>query len=301
MGRTTRHRLVRRIAVTAATAALAAACSAAPSSPPSPQARPGAPALVSVTSARVDHVLPDDPTRMLFPTAGDETRWTQGLDAFAQQIAYAAASSCARRGGFVLPPELPPPAFIRLFELPDLDFVAHHGFSRSADVPMPAPGPGSAAARTGDAAEIRRCQAEGGAAANTVRKRYTALQQRWFQQLTTLRRDPATLAAFAGLPACLAGQGVQAQSEDDFFAQVDRRVQQAATEADAGREDRALGHAYATCMRPVEDVRVAARERLRTRFLTEHAAELGTLRKTFVPDLHAAEKRYGVVLSFPAP
>ncbi|MFF8381289.1 hypothetical protein ACF07V_34815 [Streptomyces sp. NPDC015661] len=301
MGRTIRRRLVRRIAVTAATAALAAACSAAPAAQPSRQTPPPAPAVVPVTAARVDHVLPDDPTRMLFPTAGDETRWTQGLDAFAQQIAHAAAASCARRDGFALPAELPPPAFIRLFELPDLDFVAQHGFSRSADVPMPPPGPGSATARPGDDAEIRRCQTEGGAAANTVRKPYTPLQQHWFQQLTTLRKDPATLAAFADLPACLAGQGVRAESADDFFAQVDRRVQRAATEADAGREDRTLGHAYATCMRPVEAVRVAARERLRARFLTDHATELRTLRQTLVPDLRAAEKRYGVVLSFPAP
>lgn len=235
---------------------------------------------------------------MLFPVTGSEARWTQGLDTLGQQIAYTVAASCASKGGFGLPQEMPPPAFIRFFELPDLDFVARHGFSHSAEVPLPAAPPAVNGSGTPD--EVRRCGAEGDAAADALRKTYTPLQAGWFRTLASLNDAPATVKAMGTLHDCLARHGIDAADEDGFFRHTDTRLN-AAAPADGARENRVLGGAYADCMRPVESAREPLREKLRIRFLTDHAAQVDALRKTLVPSLRDAEKRYGVRLSFPAP
>lgn len=288
------RRFVVRTTALAAAAAILAACSADAGPPGASPAPPVAPA------ASVSHALPDDPVRMLLPATGAETRWSQGLDTFGQQVAHAAAVACAHNRGIDLPPTQPPPAFIRLFELPDLDFVARHGFSQSAVVPDRTPVASPDAARSGTPDAIRSCLAAGAAAAKALRDAYAPLQQRWFSELTSLRRDPATVRALGTLPSCLAGHGINVPDENGFFALADARLQSAAP-VDAPHTDRALGRVYAACMRPVEAVREPARLRLRTRFLTEHAAQVGELRKNLVASLRQAEKRYGVRLSFPAP
>ncbi|MFD9330261.1 hypothetical protein [Streptomyces sp. NPDC060065] len=292
MGRT-----AARIAAAAAVAALLVACSADPGPSDGEPGPSDGTSSARVAPARLDHALPDDPVRMLFPATGAETRWTQGLDTFGQQVARAAADSCARDRGIGLPEQVPL-AFIRFFELPDLDFIAQHGTSASATVPAPAASPG--ATRTGSPAEIRQCRAEGSAAADALRDSYAALQGRWYSELVSLRRDPATVRALKTLPGCLAGFGIQARDEQAFMALADARMQSAAP-ADLPRAERELGRAYASCMRPVEAVREPARQQLRTRFLTEHADEVGELRRTLVPSLRQAEKQFGVRLSFPAP
>lgn len=270
-------------------AALLAACSAGPGPPDAPSP--------ATAQARVGHALPDDPVRMLFPATGAETRWAQGLDAFGQQVAHATTASCAQRRGVRLPPSAPP-AFIRFFELPDLDFIARHGFRQSAPVPMPASSP--TATRSASPDVIRRCHAEGAAAAAALRAAYAPLQELWFRELTSLRRRPGTVGALRALFGCLAEHGVHARDEKGFFTLVDTRLNSAAS-ADVRRTDRALGRAYASCMRPVEAVREPARLRLRARFLADHADDVRELRKTLVPSLRRAEERYGLRLSFPVP
>ncbi|MFF4114966.1 hypothetical protein ACFY0P_16040 [Streptomyces sp. NPDC001714] len=257
------------------------------------------PRAATVTPARLGDTLPADPVRMVLPATGAETRWTQGLDVFVQQVQRAAAASCARDRGFTLPAQ-PPIAFIRYSELPDLDFIARHGTSESATVPAPSASP--APARTGAAAEVHTCLAQGTAAAEALRDRYAGIQGQWFGTLTSLRRDPATLRALHTLPDCFARYGIKVQDENAYFALADQLMQTA--DASGLRvQGRRLGQAYAACMRPVEAVREPDRAKLRARFLASpgHAAAVRALRTTLVPALRAAEKRYGVPLVFPEP
>ncbi|MGW2825698.1 hypothetical protein ACWC24_32520 [Streptomyces sp. NPDC001443] len=284
-----RARFLARTAV-AATALLVTACAGDP-------AGPADTAAGTVAPARLGRTLPDDPVRMVLPAVGAETRWTQGLDVFGRQVGRAATARCAERKGIALPDDVPP-AFIRFFELPDLDFVARHGLSASAQVPALVPPSG--ATQTGGAAEVKDCRAAGTRAADAVRDLYVPLQQQWFGELMSLREDPAVLKAKRGLADCLAEQDVSARDEQSFMSMADARQQRAAP-ADLPATERALGSAYATCMRPVEAVREPARLRLRTRFLAEHAAGIRTLRTTLFPALRRAERDYGVSLVFPEP
>ncbi|MGW3287233.1 hypothetical protein ACWDR3_21610 [Streptomyces sp. NPDC001002] len=276
------------------TTAVATACTAAPAERPV-----SGPRAATVTPARLSDALPADLVRMVLPATGAESRWTQGLDVFTQQVQQAAAASCADEHGFTLPASAPV-AFIRFSELPDLDFIARHGTSESATVPAPSASP--APARTGTTAEVRACLARGTAAAETLRDRYVDVQGEWFGTITSLRRDPATLRALRTLPDCFTRYGIEARDEQAYFALADRLMQSADASELPARE-RELGQAYAACMRPVEAVREPARATLRTRFLAdpEHADAVRALRTTLVPALRAAEKRYGVPLVFPQP
>ncbi|WP_225861071.1 hypothetical protein [Streptomyces triticiradicis] len=273
--------------------------------------------------ARLSSALPDDPVRMVLPATGAETRWTQGLDVFVRQRARTAATSCARDHGTTLPTQAPL-AFIRYYEIPDLDFVARHGTSESATVPASVPAPATASGlattrtathggdgsprasgtgdggRSGSPAVVRRCLAEGKAAATALRGTYAALQGQWFQSLVPLGHDPAVVKALRTVPNCLAGHGIRVHDENGFFALADSQQQTAAPDRLPAVE-RALGSAYADCMRPVEAVREPARLRLRARFLTDHVDEIRTLRTTLVPALHRAAEEHGLRLVFPAP
>ncbi|MGW5636392.1 hypothetical protein [Streptomyces sp. NPDC003832] len=275
-------------------AALLTACSAG--SDASGGAR-GDGAAAAVTRAGLSRSLPDDPARMVLPTTGAETRWTQGLDVFVWQVARATAATCANERGAVLP-EAAPPAFIRFSELPDLDFIALHGTSASAPVPAPATSP--TATRPAGPAVQRRCAAEGEAAADALRDLYGPLQQKWFGELVSLRRDPDTVRALRALPDCLAERGIEVPDENGFFALADIRMQ-TTDPADLPREQRALGQAYAGCMRPVEAIREPARKHLLNRFRTTHAEELDTLRRTLLPALRKAAADHDLTLVFPAP
>ncbi|KAA0925618.1 hypothetical protein [Streptomyces apricus] len=283
--------------VAAAAITLLSACAAGPGQP---EAGGPSSAPAPVAPARLTHALPDDPARMFLPATGAETRWTQGLDVFARQVSQAAASACARERGFGLP-EQPRPAYIRFSELPDLDFLTRHGFARSAEVPVPAAAPGAdRSGNPGSPEAVRGCHAVGKAAADTLRDAYAPLQGRWFHQLAALRRAPAVTRALSALPDCFAEHGVRARDEDGFFAAVDTALSSAPS-ADLLRVDRELGRTYAACMRPVEAVREPARLRLRSRFLVDHADEIGEVRRTLVPSLRRAADKHGVRLAFPAP
>ncbi|MFD9493380.1 hypothetical protein ACFWA1_18120 [Streptomyces sp. NPDC060005] len=291
-------------------AAIAALVTAACSADPAPTADPTPPAPVS--AARLSAALPDDPVRMVLPATGAETRWTQGLDVFVRQEARAVAASCAHDHG-TEPPTQDPVTFIRYYELPDLDFVTRHGMSGSAAVPVVTPGPvrtdtgarsgkgkRGGAGDAGDTAVVRRCVTEGTAAATALRDTYAALQGQWFGTLVPLRHDPAVLRALRTLPGCLARRGIRVRDENGFFALADARQQ--TTPADRlPAVERALGSAYADCMRPVEAVREPARLRLRARFLADHAAEVRTLRANLLPALRRAGEEHGLRLVFPAP
>ncbi|MGW1213671.1 hypothetical protein ACWD5F_29050 [Streptomyces sp. NPDC002499] len=301
-----------RATLAVAAALLTGACSTAAGSTTADGTRAPAPA-----PARLTYALPADPARMVLPTTGAESRWTQGLDAFGQQVARSVAADCAREHGFALPEQVPP-AFISYANLPDLAFLGRHGFGHGAEVPgpgsarsrQPAGSPGSVAspspaetpapATSGSPAQIRDCQARGSAAAGKARGVYLPLLKRWFGELAATRDDPAVAEAIAALPRCLAKQGYRVRDEDAFFSLVDSRLMTASS-ADFARVDTALGSAYATCMHPVEAVREPARRALRERFLADNAQEIRTLRAALVPALRRAEKEYGVRLAFPAP
>ncbi|MFD4555756.1 hypothetical protein ACFWP5_15795 [Streptomyces sp. NPDC058469] len=283
-----------RAALAVAVALLVTACSAHAADVAD---RPSGTRAAPVTPARLGHTLPDDPVRMVLPATGAETRWTQGLYVFGQQVGRAAAADCARRGGFALPEEIPL-AFIRFFALPDLDFIARHGLSTSAAVPATTTAPSTA--HTGTAAEVRRCRAEGAQAAAVLSDIYLPVEQRWFGELGSVDRDPATVRARRGLSRCLSAHGVEARDEQAFMAMADAR-QQSATAAELPAVEAESGRVYATCMRPVEAVRTPARLHLRTGFRTARTAEIRTLRTRLLPAVHRAERQYGLTLVFPEP
>ncbi|MFI1375665.1 hypothetical protein ACH4UY_27060 [Streptomyces longwoodensis] len=297
----TRHaarcRFALRAAATAA-ALLLAACSNGAGRPD------GAPAT-PVSPARLTHTLPDDPLTMVLPARGAETRWTQGLDVFVQQAGRVTAAACARDRD-TDPPAAVPLAYIRFFDVPDLAFIARHGLSRSAEVPRPTasprphPAPRSAAARTARSGPVRDCADEGTAAAAALRAAFAPLQRQWFTAVAALRRDPAVARALAALPGCFADRGVPARDEMAFMGRAEER-ESSAGPAELPAVERSVGRTYATCMRPVEAVREPARLRLRDAFLAAHADEVRDLRSSLVPNLRAAERRYGLRLSFPAP
>ena len=286
-----------RAALAAAVALLVTACSAHGAQVADVADPPSGSRAAPVTPARLGRTLPADPVRMVLPATGTETRWTQGLYVFGQRVGRAAAADCARGGGFVLPEEIPL-AFIRFFALPDLDFIARHGTSTSAAVPAAASAPSTA--RTGTAAEVRRCRAEGAKAAAVLSDIYLPVEQRWFGELGSVDGDPATVRALRGLSGCLSAHGVEARDEQAFMAVADAR-QQSATAAELPAVEAELGRVYATCMRPVEAVRAPARLRLRTGFLTVHTAEIRILRTRLLPAVHRAERQYGLNLVFPEP
>jgi hypothetical protein len=307
-----------RAAMAVAAALLTGACSTAAGSETTGSTGAPAPA-----PARLTYALPADPARMVLPATGAESRWTQGLDAFGQQVASSVTADCAREHGFALPEQVPP-AFISYSNLPDLAFLGRHGFGHGAEVPAPgsawsqepAGSPGSVASpspaetpaplvspaptESGSPARIRDCRTRGSAAAGKVRGVYLPLQKRWFGELAATRDDPAAAEAIAALPRCLAKQGYRVRDEDAFFSLVDSRLMTASS-ADFARVDTTLGSVYATCMRPVEAVREPARRALRERFLADNAQEIRALRAALVPALRRAEKEYGVRLAFPAP
>ncbi|MET9902376.1 hypothetical protein [Streptomyces sp. NPDC006446] len=286
----TRRTLARTVAAAAA-ALITTSCSTAVGASGEQQPAPEAP-------GRLTRTLPDDPVRMALPATGAETRWTQGLNVFGQQVARAAAAECARESGFGLTEEIPL-AFIPFGDLPDLDFLGRHGFGHSAEVPAGTAEP--APARSGGTAEIRRCRTAGATAAEQVTKVYQPLQMAWFGALASAaKRDSAAARVLRDVPGCLSEQGYAVADQKAFFALADRRLMNAPA-ADLDRVNSELGHAYATCMRPVEAVREPARRHLRKRFLADHAEEVRDLRAALVPALHRAGKRYGVPLAFPAP
>ncbi|WP_331726333.1 hypothetical protein [Streptomyces sp. NBC_00887] len=234
------RRTLARTAAAAATVLLAAACSTAVGASGEQQPAPQGP-------GRLTHALPDDPVRMVLPSTGAETRWSQGLNVFGQQVALAAADECARESGFGLTEEIPL-AFIPFGDLPDLEFLDRHGFGQSPDVPAGAAEP--APARSGGAAEVGRCRTAGATAAEQVTKVYQPLRQAWFGELATAaKRTPAAVRALRDLPGCLTDQGYAVADQKAFFSLVDRRLMSAPA-ADLTRVNSKLGHAYATCMRP---------------------------------------------------
>lgn len=284
----------------ALTVALTAGCVSGPERNPLPlQPAPSGPSAAGPAS--VSHAMPDDVVRMLFPATGRESRWAQGLDAFGQQIGHAVARSCARSHGAAAP-EGPPPTFIRLSDLPDLAFIRRHGFTTSAEVPLPDPAAGSPApARDAARQEPRRCEASARAAVKRFRELYAPLQRRWWRRIAAVRDEPRVARALEELPGCLDRHGAPAGSEDAFFALVDTRLQRSDSPAAADRTDRRLGAGYAACMEPVEAVRRPLRRQLRQEFTARHAQQTARVRQHLVPEIRRLERRHGIRISFPVP
>lgn len=252
----------------------------------------------------VTYEIPDDLALHLLPTSGAQTRWVQGVDAFQQQVTRARTLECARSHGLT-PPAQAPPAFIRLGELPDLEFIRQHGMAGSPEPPgTPVTLPtttGTTPPGTSDPGAAKQCRDEGLAAGRELTSVYQSLQARWMSAAVAVRDDPRARQALQALPGCAVEKGVKISSEDDFFRHLDRAVQQAPDEVSAARADLALSAVYAECMLPVEKIREPLREAARHAFLTENAREMEALRLNLIPRIHALEHRYGLRISFPQP
>ncbi|MER7760691.1 hypothetical protein [Streptomyces sp. NPDC097619] len=288
-------RRLRAVVLFAALGSLTVAC-AAPASPPGTPA-PAVPATRSAArTAAVSYDMPADITSLVLPTTGEDTRWTQGLDALGSLAAAWEADGCARDLGQSLP-DSPPPMFTRYRALPDLTHLAAHGFAADNLVPgaPTAPRPGAdAPARPGP--ELRTCLSRGRAVGQELVEVYGPLQSAWFTEVATIDRTPEVRAAFAGLGDCLTAHRVDAADESAFFDLVDQRLQAADDTAARG-----LGKVYATCMKPVEAVRQPLRARAASRFRASHSAEITTVRARLPGKIADLEKRYRIRISFPKP
>ncbi|MFF2512696.1 hypothetical protein [Streptomyces sp. NPDC058086] len=251
-----------------------------------------APQRVAVT-----HTMPTDITDLVLPATGADTRWAQGLDALGRLAADKATRQCLASHDATMPPQ-PPVSFLRYSAVPDLDFIARHGFN---GVPVPdgaaatstAGSPADAAPSGPDAAQ-RTCLTRGSAVGNDFRTSYLRLQTQWWQEVASLNSTPEVRSAFGEFGRCLAGHKTPAKDESAFFDLVDRRLQ-------AGDTDRSLGALYATCMKPVEDTREPLRQHLRDNFREEHRGEVEKVRTTLPRTIRDLERRYDIRISFPAP
>ncbi|MCZ1001251.1 hypothetical protein O1M63_29370 [Streptomyces mirabilis] len=79
------------------------------------------------------HAMPADITDLVLPVTGADTRWAQGLDALGRLAADKATRQCLASHDASMPPQ-PPVSFLRFSAVPDLDFIARHGFN---GVPVP--------------------------------------------------------------------------------------------------------------------------------------------------------------------
>ncbi len=233
---------------------------------------------------------------MVMPATGPQSRLLQGLDAFRQVIKRQVESGCLARRGVPLPAG-PPPLFIRFQDVPDLPYLAAHGFDPAAPplAPLPSPSlPAVVAGPRADAAAVTAtCLAAGVAQVATLNQLIVGLNSAWLGQLSVVDADPGVQAAFRGLPACLRGQHVEAADEDGFFRVVD-------SVPDAPARRRALASAYARCMIPIEAAREPLRVRVREQLISAHPQEVARLRAELPAQIHELEQRNQVRLCFPA-
>ncbi|MFI1103940.1 hypothetical protein [Streptomyces melanogenes] len=251
-------------------------------------ARPrSSPAPASTPPVPITYAMPKDVTVLVLPATGAETRWSQGLDAFAQAVGDASAHACAQAHRTALP-DRPPPAFIRRAELPDLAFIRRHGFSAVlAPLPYPRGTPTGSASPAG-----QRCLRQGEDATRGLRSVYVDTQTAWMRELAKVRTAPTVREAYRSFAPCLARHGITATDEAGLFALADRRLAADRTDAD-------LAIAYATCMAPIEAARSPLRTRQRDRFIASHRATLQELQRTLPARIHRLEADLGVRLSFP--
>lgn len=280
----------------------------AASASPAPD-RP-APVLRTTAAARLSHVFPEDPVPIVLPATGADTRLTVGLGAFGQTIGAAVTARCTDAAG--LPrPQGPPPMFVRLGALPDLDLLRRDGFNGDPAPELPsvlrtaanATGPSAhstAVSHADSDAVVRRCAAAGANAVRSLDALTSPLQSKWWNEIDALRDRPRVRDALAKVPECLEHRHhLRVNSEDDFFALVDSRLAARADDDSAlVREDHELAGAYADCMRPVEAVREPLRQKLRRRFVAENSREVAAVRSKLGPVVRQMEKRYGVRISF---
>ncbi|MFJ1808312.1 MULTISPECIES: hypothetical protein [unclassified Streptomyces] len=248
---------------------------------------------------------------MVLPATGADTRLTVGLGTFGQTVSATVAARCAHDAGRPRP-QGPPPMFVRLGALPDLDLLERDGFNSGPAPDLPSvlhtaanpAGPGSASAEGsgGDSdGVVRRCASAGTSAVRSLDALSSPLQSKWWNELDALRSRPQVRRVLAEVPECLENRhDLRVNSEEDFFALVDSRLAEYADDATAFvRQDLELADAYADCMRPVEAVREPLRKELRERFVAENSREIAALRSGLGPAVRELEKRHGVRISFP--
>ncbi|MFB6628216.1 hypothetical protein ACFCWD_38425 [Streptomyces sp. NPDC056374] len=272
------------------------ACSAPPeqtppeqaAAAPAPPPRPAATAAVAVTSA-----MPADVVDMVLPTTGEQTRLTQGLDAFGRLAADKALRTCLAEHRTPAPPH-EPPAFVRFSDIPDLPFIDRNGFN-GVIVPGAADSTGDRPAEGAGRGVQDRCMKTAAAVEQSLRSVYVAVQSSWFQEESSLRTHPRALAALKGFGPCMADRKIAAPDENAFFALVDQRMQAGDTTG-----EHTLARAYSACMKPAEDVRSELRKALGTRFRADHRQEIDALNTALPAKIREFERRYEVRISFPA-
>ncbi|MDP9793731.1 hypothetical protein J2S43_002243 [Catenuloplanes nepalensis] len=239
----------------------------------------------------VTQAFPADVVSLVLPATGAETRGAQGLDAFEQAVAQKVAADCYATHG-LRPPDHPPPLFIRLYDVPDLEFIAQHGFNSGAPSGVPAEQPLPMASSDRFAAT---CQEESEAATRPLRSLTEPLHIEWLKALSTVNASADVQAAYRDLGACFHEHEVRADSEESFFEIADAQSRAAAD----GAVTSSLATAYATCMRPIEAVREPLRLDSRQRLLADRADQARRLRQELTPLIRELERKHGLTIQFP--
>ncbi|MCB8907973.1 MULTISPECIES: hypothetical protein [unclassified Streptomyces] len=263
------------------------ACSAPPEQAAAPAPPPHPAATVAVTSA-----MPADIADMVVPTTGEQTRLSQGLDAFGRLAADKALRTCLAEHRTPAPPH-EPPAFVRFSDIPDLPFIDRNGFN-GVIVPGAADATGDRPAEGAGRGIQDRCMKTGTSVEQSLRTLYVDVQGSWFREESSLRAHPRVLAALRSFGPCMADRQIEAPDENAFFALVDQRMQAGDTTG-----ERTLARAYSACMKPAEDVRSELRKALGTRFRADHRQEIDALNTALPAKIREFERRYGVRISFP--
>jgi hypothetical protein len=232
-------------------------------------------------------------TVALFPASGSDTRWQSSFGAFRRKAIYQKAQPCFRRHGVFAPPTPTslPPAHIE--DMPDLDYLAKHGFSPG----IKAPAPGSRSADVADS-QLRCVQQAGTALFGDLDNTVGPLRSRWLTAARPADSNPRVQAAYRNVPACFQQHGIPVDSEDEFFtyadSHLDRPHQRGRGEQARHEEDIRLAGIYAQCMRHVVAVRSDVRSELRAKFLAAHSAAVKQVKSALLRAAWHAESVTGM-------
>jgi hypothetical protein len=267
-GKEWRHRAVAIVAVLGAVVAGASACGASVRRARAPQ----------VTASRTTHAaavaISPGLLTAYFPVSGEEIDAPSPIYDLVAELSADAASACMKADGFQYPGYYGngPTHFETM---PDLAYIATHGFDIISPNPPSAYGPiltGSAGTAYSNA--LGRC---GSLPVSPAVQRFQdaigPLTGQWMTESNGVQGDPAVIHAYIGFDACIRSHGINEPDEDGFF-DYDQKVTNSGNPQ--GTDEMAkllqIAHIYITCISPVEAVRLKIRTSLRQTFLSDNAA-----------------------------
>jgi len=225
--------------------------------------------------------LSPDLVSAYFPVSGVEQNRPSAIQRLAEGRYQETFAACFRQRGF--PAEAGPLGVeVHYMHMPDLPYIQAHGFD--IFVPTSVPPVDYATLSAGERAARDKAGAECSDAAQRTeqdfRSRLIPLFGRWEAAVEGLQGNDAVIKAYAGFVTCLHGNGINVPDEAGFFRYLDAIVS-AGTNPTADQSARKLqvARVYVTCIRPVENVRIALRTSYRQTFFSDNADALRGLQQ----------------------